>query len=236
MKSTTWQRWCAWSIVAFVAIYLFAFIGLAGYVPPHPPSMTGLELQAFYDGNRIGIKAGQLICMITACLILVWSAPVSAQMARIEQDRLPMLSIVQCVAAGILVVFFMVCSMLWTIAAYREDISPELLRMLNDSGWLVFVMVFPEYVVQLGCIAIVGLADKRAQPFLPRWACFFTLWVAVAGMGGGMATFFKAGPFAWNGLLGFWVPVGMFLVWLGVLFYYLLRAIKQQEMEEAARV
>jgi hypothetical protein len=231
--NTSHQRWCAWAIVPFVVIYLIGFIGIAGFVPPHAPTMTPMELVAFYHHNRLGIRAGQLIGLVSSCLLLFWAGAVSAQMARIERGPLPMLSLIQYVAAAILVVFFMVCSLIWSVAAYREDLSPETLRLLNDAGWLVFVMAFPEYVVQLVCIAAVGLIDKRPQPFLPRWMCFFTLWVALMGIGGGFSTFFKTGPFAWNGLLGFWVPVAFFLIWLGVTLRFLLAAIARQAAEEA---
>ncbi|MFT3666910.1 hypothetical protein [Piscinibacter sp.] len=232
--NTTHQRWFAWAIVPFVLVYLFGFIVLAGFVPPHAPSLPAGELVRLYDENRLGIRAGQLIGLVSSCLILLWAAPISAQMARIEKGPLPMLSLVQYGAALVLVVFFIVCSMLWTVAAYREDLSPELLRTINDAGWLTFVMVYPEYVVQLSCIAIVGLSDRRPRPFLPRWACFFTLWVALMGIGGGFSTFFKSGPFAWNGLIGFWLPVSFFLCWLGVMWHFLLAAIDRQAAEEKA--
>jgi hypothetical protein len=39
---------------------------------------------------------------------------------------------------------------------------------------------------------------------------------------------FKAGPFAWNGLLAFWVPGGLFSIWFYVVAYY-----QQQETEPA---
>ena len=103
--------------------------------------------------------------------------------------------------------------------------------MLNDLSWLVFVMVYPEYILQLVAIAVVGFMDKREQPLLPRWACFATLWVAVAGIGGGFACFFTTGPFAWNGIIGFWIPIVCYLAWLMiVLLPQLLKAVKRQDV------
>jgi len=94
------------------------------------------------------------------------------------------------------------CQFDLALAAYRPDLHPEILRMSNDCGWLIFVMAYPEYIVQLGCIAAVGFMDKRPKPFLPRWVCYATLGIALTGTGGGFATFFKTGPFAWNGVIG----------------------------------
>lgn len=44
---------------------------------------------------------------------------------------------------------------------------------------------------------------------------------------------FKTGSFAWNGLLAFWVPGGLFSIWFYVVGYYLIKAVKQQETEPA---
>jgi hypothetical protein len=153
--NTRAQLWCAWAIVPFILIYLIGFIGVAGFVPPTAPSMASAQLVEFYNSNRIGIRGGQLICLIVSPLFLCWAAAVSAQIARVEKGALPMLSLLQFGAALILTVFFMLCSLIWSVAAYREDMSPELLRLVHDTGWLFFVMAYPEYLVQLGCIAVI---------------------------------------------------------------------------------
>jgi hypothetical protein len=230
--NTRHQLWCAWAIVPFVVIYLIGFIGFAGFVPPQPPGMTGDELVQFYTQNRTGIRAGQLIGIFVSPLFLCWCAAISAQMARVETGRLPMLALLQFGNALILTIFFMLCGLIWSIAAYREDMSPELLRLVSDSGWLIFMMAFPQYLVQLGCLAAIGFSDQRPQPLFPRWYCYYAIWTAISGIGGGFATFFKHGPFAWNGLFGFWVPVAFFLLWLCVTQVYLLRAIRQQALED----
>jgi hypothetical protein len=232
--NTRAQLWCAWAIVPFILIYLIGFIGLAGFVPPTAPSMTSGQLVEFYNANRTGIRGGQLICLVVSPLFLCWAAAISAQMARVEKGTLPMLALLQFGAALILTVFFMLCSLIWSVAAYREDMSPELLRLVHDTGWLFFVMAYPEYLVQLGCIAVIGFMDNSAQPLLPRWLCYFTIWTETVGIGGGFSTFVKSGPFAWNGLFGFWIPVAFFLIWLLVTLPYFLAAIRRQMLERGS--
>jgi hypothetical protein len=89
----------------------------------------------------------------------------------------------------------------------------------------------PTSVVALGSMALAGFLDKRAQPIFPRGFCFFTLWVALARTGGGFATFFKTGPFAWDGMLAFWAPVALYLAWRLVLFPLLIRLVKRAAFE-----
>jgi hypothetical protein len=223
------QIWCAWSIVPFAVFYLIGIAGLAGFVPPPSPMLPAADIAAFYAQHLTGIRAGVMLGMFASGLIFVWAAPVSVQMSRIEKGPLFILSIMQYVTASVLGTLFILCSVIWSVAAFRTDVDPTITRMLNDAGWLLFVLAIPEYLVQLITIAAVGLMDKRPNPFLPRWACFATLWVAFIGDGGGLASFFKAGPFAWNGIIGFYIPAGLFLAWmLFLLLPFLLAAIRRE--------
>lgn len=233
--NTRIQRYCAWSIVPFLGIYLFSFGWVAGFLPPQSPLLTGAQLVQFYSLHRRNIEIGQLLGLLSSSLMLVWPAAVSAQMARIESGPFKLLSIIQYVTASVLFTLFLLCGVIWSVAAFRSDISPDLLRVLNDSGWLLFVMGYPEYAVQLGCIAIIGLSDRRPAPFLPRWACFATLGTAFDGCGGVFSALSQTGLFAWNGLLGFWLPVASFFVWLiFIILPCTLRAISQEERETLA--
>ena len=226
------QLLCVWSGPVFLLLYVLAFAGMAGYIPPHSPMLSVDEIVAFYDANRNMIRGGQLLGLVFSVLLFPWFAIISAQMARIE-GRTPVLAIMQFGGGALLIVFFIICSMMWEIAAFRADTDPNIIRMLHEGSWLVFVMVYPAYSLQMICIALAGFMDKRADPWLPRWFCYFHLWVAASAIGGGFATFFKTGPFAWNGLFGFWVPVLFFVAWLFLLAPRLALEVKRRALEDA---
>jgi hypothetical protein len=38
---------------------------------------------------------------------------------------------------------------------------------------------------------------------------------------------FKVGPFAWNGVIAFWVPAVVFGIWFNLMIFAMLKAIKQ---------
>jgi len=44
--------------------------------------------------------------------------------------------------------------------------------------------------------------------------------------------FFKHGPFAWNGVLAWWIPLTMFFIWFVVMTVLLLRAIADDERQQ----
>ena len=49
---------------------------------------------------------------------------------------------------------------------------------------------------------------------MPRWVAFLNFFVAFSFLPDPLAYFFKTGPFAWDGLLAWWVPVAAFFGWL----------------------
>ncbi|WP_428312970.1 hypothetical protein [Hydrocarboniphaga sp.] len=227
--NTKIQLLCVWSGPVFLVLYLLAFWGLAGYLPPHPPGTSASDIAAFYDLHHNQIRAGMVLCLIFSTLLFPWFAVISAQIADVE-GRFPVMAMMQFGGGVLLIVFFVICSMLWIAATYRPDLDPNVIRMMHETSWLIFVMVFPAYTLQLSCIAVSGFMDKRPQPWLPRWACYLNLWVGFSAFGGGFAAFFKSGPFAWNGVFGFWLPVLMFTLWLFVMAPLMARSIKRRAL------
>jgi hypothetical protein len=237
--NTRLQLMCVWSAPVFVVVYGTFMLNVAGFVPPISPKLTPDQIAELFARDRTRIRVGQIGMLVTSTLLFPYFAVISAQIRRIELARRgnsPVLAPMQFGAGVLLVVYFQACSMIWIIASYRPDLDPELLRLLNDGAWLMFVMVFPGYVLQLLCVAIAAFSDKQADPVWPRWAGYLNLWVALGPPAGGIAVFFTSGPFAWNGLLGFYVPVGLFLIWLVAMTALMHKGIKRQTVSAAAAV
>jgi hypothetical protein len=232
--SGTIQRLCAWAGPAFIVSYVIAFGVIAGFIPPPDPSWTPAQVAAFYEEHRTAIRIGQVLALVFSTLLFPFFALISSRIARIERGGFSLLAQIQFGGAILLIVFFQLCSMLWIAATFRPELGAESVRMLHDLSWLVFVMVFPAYVLQMICIATAGFMDRGEYPTWPRWAAYLNLWVGMSGAGGGLAVFFKEGPFAWNGLVGFWVPVVMFASWLVVTTVLLLRAIERERADQPA--
>jgi hypothetical protein len=66
----------------------------------------------------------------------------------------------------------------------------------------------------------------------PRWAGYFNLWVALLISPAGIVVFFKHGPFAWNGLFGFFLPLTAFAAWIAVMVVVLLRAVENDTLDD----
>jgi hypothetical protein len=54
------------------------------------------------------------------------------------------------------------------------------------------------------------------------------VWTATLSIPGGAMLFFKTGPLVFNGLLGLWVPLAVFFVWIAVFSVLAIRAINAE--------
>ncbi len=225
--NTKTQLFCAWCGIGFVVLFTLGWWIIASYVPPMSPMLTDEEVSSFYQGNTGAIRFGLMLTMISAGLTAPWVAVIAAQMKRIEGD-IPVLTYAQLVAGAVGIVILLLPPVIWTVAAFRPDRDVELIRLLNDLAWLMFIMTFSPAFIQNLVIGLAIFSDKNKTPIFPRWLGYFNIWVAILFIPGGLITFFKAGPFAWNGLLAFWVPLLIFFAWFFVMFLALLKTIKQQ--------
>jgi MFS family permease len=230
--STRTQLFFLWMGVAACTVYVIGFGVFAGFMPPPPPSLSIPQISDYYGEHRNAIRAGMIICMIGMVMIVPFSTIISWHIAKIENDRFPVYAIMQLIGATLTIVAFVIPTLIWIACSYRPDIAPETVRALHDFAWLAFVMLWPEYTLMMFCIAIAAFKDKRADPIWPRWYGYLTLWVGVSGIGGGLAVYFTHGPYAWDGLVGFWLPVAVFGIWLTVTTYLMHTGIRRHAAAE----
>ena len=224
--NTRMQIACAWCGVLFVTLLTIGWILIAGLVPLPPPSNDAAAIAELFSSNTGAIRFGALLSMFSISLTAPWIAVIAVQMKRIE-GATPVLTYTQLVAGAVTVLILTLPTVLWTVAAFRPERSPELVLLLSDFSWIAFIMTFPPFFVQLVAIGAAIISDRAERPVFPRWVGYFNVWVAVLFMPGGLITFFKTGPFAWNGLLAFWMPLTVFFLWYGVMFKMLLDTIRR---------
>jgi hypothetical protein len=82
--------------------------------------------------------------------------------------------------------------------------------------------------VQYLAIAVAVLVDRHEAPIFPRWVAYLNIWVALVAIPTGVITFFKTGPFTYGGMFGFYLPLEVFAIWLVVMPYAVIRAIRAE--------
>lgn len=225
------QKIAAWG-GPFCAVTFGSGLLLAGFVPPPPPTLDAPQIAAIYQAHAPLIRIGMILGLFGIAGYTALVGAISAQLQRIPGiGRLaPQLQL----GAGVIgVLTVMFPTMIFAIAAFRPDRDPNITQMLNDTGWLIIIPAFPTFITQFGALAAGIWQDQGKVPVFPRWSAFFNIWMAVLFIPGGFAFCFLSGPFAWNGILAYWVAAGAFFVWLLVMTGLTLRAITAEERQPA---
>jgi hypothetical protein len=220
--------------IAFAVFFFGALYSFMKFIPPPSPLLGGAELVARYSAHPFALKIGIIIGMLSAGLLLPWSGLVAIQIARMEKERrFPLLSLTSLAAGSANAVFFMLPFVFWGGAFYRADNPPELIRLVNDMTWLEFVMLIPPFCTQTLCLGFAVLAQRDGVAVFPRWFGYLSIWVALLVVPGILGILFYSGPFAWNGLIVFWLPVSAFSIYLTVTYALFYRAIMSHARDAA---
>lgn len=76
--------------------------------------------------------------------------------------------------------------------------------------------------------ALVGLSDRRPQILFPRWVCYLTIWCGLSFIPASLTGVVKTGPFAWDGLLSYYIPYACWLGWFGIASFYMIKEVKRR--------
>ncbi len=224
---------CVWSAIAFAAMCLVGFYPFANFIPPISPNLGATDVASIYQSNTLSMRFGVLLIMTSAGFVCPFVAALAMQMKRIEGRTGP-LTVAQISAGSLTALVFVIAAVFWTAAAFRPDRGPEMIQLLNDLGWITLLMTFAPFIIQNFSLGLCILGDPRDAPVLPRWVGYYNFWVGVLFIPGGLLTFFKTGPFAWDGLFVWWVPFLVFFTWYLVMFNILRVAVNEQRRSGGA--
>lgn len=228
---TIW-RVCAASILIYYGFGVLGFAGLAGNFPPAAQFLDAKQITQHYLDHGLNIRIGMVLALIGNAMYVVISALTSQVMQRIE-GKGGLLSQIELLGGVATVVVGMVSMTAWLTASFRTEArSPEVIQALHDFGWMFFNLTFMVTTLQQAAIGIVFLSDKRRVPLMPGWFSYLTFFSGSIFFLLPLMPFFNRGPFAWHGLITFWVSLSVYFTWVGILILCLLRAFKRLEQEE----
>jgi hypothetical protein len=228
-KTNLFGAWCG---IAYVVLLLVGWWVVGGFFPLHKPSAGAEEIASFFRGDVTGIRIGMVMLMWGAATFVPFTATIADYVARVEGRSGPLTRITTMAGyANAMLTFYP--PLLWIANTFRsQERSIDLTYFLNDIAWLQFIgglsLVMPLFLV----VAVVALNDKSAIPVFPRWTAFASILTFVLMMPDQLLFFFKTGPFAWNGLFAFWVPLSVFCGWF-LMIFYLMRRAALREMRTA---
>lgn len=228
------QVFLIWWSLAFAVIFFAAYYFLIGLLPLPPATLSANEVAAFYAQHRVSIRLGSVICSWCSAFMVPLAAVIAAQMARLEKG-IPIWSILEFGGGLMMSIFLVLPPLFWGVAAFSPDRPPQITLLMHELSNLTLVTTDQYFIFQFVAIAVVALSapKDRLSPF-PRWYGYYTIWTALMFELGAIGFLPKTGPFAWNGLFVYWIPLTIFGAWIIVTVIQLLRAIARQEQAAPA--
>jgi hypothetical protein len=220
--------WCG----VFYVVMLFAGWGLvAGFLlPPVSPASGAAEIARLIGEDTNRIRIGMVVVMFGVLVMFPFTAVAAQMISRVEGGAGVLTYTFLLGAAGNMALSFYP-PIWWLTAAYRPDRSADLIYLMNDMAWLQFIGGATIYLAMPLSIMVTSLCDTSAEPVFPRWCGYANGWIALVTVPDQLLFFFHRGPFAWNGIVGLWIPAVMF----GLFFIMNALVIRKAVLRDRSR-
>jgi hypothetical protein len=154
-----------WLVPFFGAIMLVVFVAFPGFWPPMSPAMTAEQVSAFYAQHTAMIRFSMITFNLCAIMLIPFFMTIAVQIKRMSLPS-HVLAYSYLAAASTGATLFAIADIFWLIAAYRPARNPELILLLNDMAWLVFIAPVGAVVVMNLSLALADLPalGRTVQP------------------------------------------------------------------------
>jgi hypothetical protein len=215
-----------WSGPVGVVLVFFGLFVLAGFFPPPSPEKTGAEVARVWQHHPDLKITGMILCFLGGCLYLTFTLAVGYVLRRCTDDVI--MPVTQTALGVFGTVYFSFNFLILAVAAYRPYLSADSTQTLHDLGFILTFSPAAPFFLQYSAIALTIFQIPDAQPLIPRWVAYFNIWVAIGLVPPSFIPLFHSGPLAWNGVLGFYIPVVVFGAWYLVMFTMLWRILPKE--------
>ena len=224
------DQWiCYWSIPFFYTLFGLIFVLLARIMPPQSPTASVQDMGAYMRAPAL--RWGIALLALTLGLASMASGVIVVQMRRMVgvSAALPYAYLAVLAVAGVPGCLFP--GFVFALGGFRPEYHPEIQVLLYDLGFLSFVGSLGCFIVQYLVFAIAIFLDRAA--IYPKWLGYLTIWALVTEVVAVPVWITRTGPFAWDGLLSFYLGTLLFVAWEFLMCVCLYRAIRDQPLEEA---
>lgn len=220
------MRVALWAGPAIGVALALALIPMSGFFPPPSPAEPAQYYSEYYREHIWGVRLAAVFFSLGGALYAPFFGAWALIVKRLEGGSAGVWTFTLLLASSVASCTFFLSGVFFGVAAFRPEQSPELQQLLNDLAWIELVVPAIPATIQALAIAIPILTADRAAPPIPRWVGYANLWLGILFAPGMLVVMWKTGPFAWNGLLSFWIPAVFFLVWLVLLTVQGLKVIR----------
>lgn len=205
----------AWSGLLYIAIFGLGWLVLARFMPPVAPSDSAAQVAERYADHHWALMLAAVAMMVSTVMLLPLGGLLTLLVWKIE-GGVGMLTLMMAFSVPTTMVLTFYTGLSFDVAAFRLDRSPELVQAFDDAAFLQFMGGTPLF---LSLMAVLGYAVLVTQPrvgteVLPRWVGYVNVLVVVGFLPEVLVFLFQSGPFAWDGVVGFWIPAVLLIGYL----------------------
>jgi hypothetical protein len=224
------DQWiCWWSLPVFYNLFGLMFVFLGKVMPPPKPGLSQQEIVTFVESNARSMQSAWVLLSLTLGFASLSSGLIVTQMKRMRGVSPALAYAYLAVLAVAALPGCLFCGLMFALAAFRQR-DPQVVALLYDMGMLSFVGSLGCFVTQYLVFAIAIFLDRRG--IFPKWLAYMSLWGIATELVAIPIWIFRSGPYAWDGLISFYLGTVIFVVWEICLIVCLYKAIKRQPPEE----
>jgi hypothetical protein len=225
------QLMALWITAVSMAILLIAYAVFPAFWPPMSPALSADEVAAFYRDNTAWIRFSMVTSNLCGIMLLPLFCVITVQIKRMAaQSQAFAYCYLMATVSGATI--FALSAIFFATAAYRPERDADIMLVLNDLGWIIFVAPVGMALIQNLMLALAIYFDDRSRPVYPRWLAHLAIVVVLAMAPAAFSVTVHSGPLAWNGAISFWLRNIAFGVFLVVLLVTTWRAVRQQATDE----
>jgi len=222
-KRELWIGW--WTLVVFYNLYGLLFFVITRTQPPPEPSLDPSEIARWFHDRHLGLLYGYALVFIVGGATAIMNATLAYSMRRMSVSRAFAYSYLVIYALATLP-GMLIMGVACTVGAMRPDRDPELMRWLYDFAFLSFEGTMGVFLIGSLVWMLAILLDENGV--FPKWFGYLNLCNALTEVVVAPAWIFKSGPFAWNGVIAWWINMGVFVTYT-IAFLTLLRRMILRE-------
>ena len=227
MRRTDGELILFWTLPAVALIWISAFFLFPGFLHPMSPTMSAAEVAGFYRDEAARIRYSMILFNWFGVGLVPVVVLLALQVRRMAH-RTPILSYSLIACAGGPPALFLIANMFWLLGAFRPDRAPDLTMLFNDLAWITFSVMVSYLIAQCLLLALAIYWDRNDTRVFRPWVAHFNVATAVALMPAAFTALALDGPFAWDGLLSFWLKNIAIATWIVVMGVVLGRTIMRQ--------
>jgi hypothetical protein len=216
MHNRLLERASAWCGLLYLMVFGTGWMLVARFMPPIPPTASPAAVASQFHDRHVWLMLAAVLMMCSTFVLFPVLALLTLIARKIERET-GIVTVMMAMTATTSLVFNFYTPFSFALAAFRPDRDPSIIQYASDYGFLQFMGGIPMFLLvwAISAYAILVLSPRQ-EPVVPRWFGYLNLWFVILYIPELLVFFFHTGPFAWDGIVGFWIPAVLFIAYFAV--------------------